>query len=76
MKAIHMARKKNDDSSSGPLAWYCVLDRDHRLLYLGQDETEARAALTSGAVLRQAERMGDAQSAAAIAVSEERRSES
>lgn len=68
-----MARKKKDDSKSYPLDWYCVLDRDHRLLYLGHDEQEARAALVPGAVLRHSQRMGDAQAAAAIAVSEQQR---
>lgn len=70
-----MPRKKIDDQSPQKLDWYCVLDRDHRLLYLGNEEKAARAALTPGAVIRKAARMGDAQSAAAIAVSEERRGE-
>jgi len=64
-----MAQRKKADSNSPPV-WYCVVDRDHRLLYLGQDETAARETLTPGAVLRSAQRMGDAQAAAAIAASE------
>ena len=64
-----MARRKQADSYSPPV-WHCVVDRDHRLLYLGQDEAAARAALKPGAVLRSAQRMGDAQAAAAIAASE------
>jgi len=69
-----MARRKNEDSPSSPSDWHCVLDREHRLLYLGQDEREAKAALKPGAVHRSAPRMGDAQAAAAIAVSEAARS--
>jgi len=68
-----MARRKKADSLFPPSAWYCVVDRDHRLLYLGQVEAEAQAAMKPGAVLRSALRMGDAQAAAAIAVSQSAR---
>ncbi|MCE9605022.1 MAG: hypothetical protein K8U03_08985 [Planctomycetia bacterium] len=69
-----MARRKQEDPSPVPVIWHCVLDREHRLLYLGNNEAEALAALIPGAIMRSAPRMGDAQSAAAIAVSAMRNS--
>ena len=57
--------------------WYCVLDLEWRLLYLGTDEFEANvAASLEGAVMAKADRMGDAPCDAAIAVATARRARS
>jgi hypothetical protein len=49
--------------------WYCVLDRQWRMLYLGTDKSEAEQSSSSAkeATLRSALRMGDALNAAAKA---------
>ncbi len=48
--------------------WYCVLDRQMRLLYLGTNEVDAKAASLPASTLRSAAKMGNALRLAAIAV--------
>lgn len=60
-----MGKQNPPPAVAGP--WFCVLDADWRLLYLGTDElaAAAEAAATPGAVTHRADRMGDALSGAA-----------
>lgn len=57
--------------------WHCVLDLEWQLVYLGTDPFDAQvAAAFPDTCSATAERMGDAQCDAAIAVSEARRARS
>lgn len=59
----------SNSSQSAPL-WYCVVDRECRLLYLGTDEAEALKHAGTTGVLAQAPRLGDAMAQAAFAAGE------
>jgi hypothetical protein len=58
-----------NERSNGQTVWYCVLDRQCRMLYLGTDKSDAKhsSSCTSQTSLRSARRMGDAMIAAAKA---------
>lgn len=53
--------------------WYCVLDRQMRLLYLGTSESDAQSATVTGSTMRSAAKMGNALRLAAIAFGVESR---
>lgn len=61
-----------NERSDGETLWYCVLDRQCRMLYLGTDKSEAehRSSSTTQTTLRSALRMGDAQIAASKAAAQ------
>lgn len=59
--------------SGASTTWYCVLDRECKLLYLGTDKQSATGLSGEHGVLAEAARMGDAMSRAALAVAALRR---
>ena len=65
---------RNDPTENRTL-WFCVLDRNWRMLYLGSDLETADRSVIEGAIVRDGRNRGDAMRNAAKAIAATRRAQ-